>query len=204
MATNLRTGRPYTAQELQKIQGGQLDTESGYGDRASEDYLNQAEHFDPQGAVNQYAQGAWGSISEGLGSTLDRLRDNSVGAGRFDTGLFDKDQGEVVKAGVRDFNNQIAQTSVSAAGLQLQNQNGIADFANTRTGNALDLTASMRETQENDEREAAAQKRARRGGIGSAIGGVLGAGAAIATGNPWLAGAGWKAGSALGDAAAGY
>lgn len=204
MAVNPKTGRPYTAQELAGIQAGQLDTQSQYGDQASNDYLSQAEHFDPTQAIDTYAKGAWGNISTGLDQTLDRLRGNSVGAGRFDTGLFDKDQGDVVKSALGTFSNDIAQQATNASAQQLQNQQGLANFGNARTEDALDLTSSMREQQENDDRAAAEQKRAKRGGIGAAIGGVLGAGGAILSGNPWLAGAGWKAGSSVGGAIGGY
>jgi hypothetical protein len=114
---------------LQRLKSLESDTAS-WGD----DAVSNAIEFDPSAAVNQYAQGAWDSTSIDLGKTLDMLRGQAVGAGRLDTGLFDYDQGEVMKEALNRFTAQLSQQSMNAAGLQNQNNAMLLNFLNSREG----------------------------------------------------------------------
>jgi hypothetical protein len=188
---------------LRRRQNAQLDREEGYGERGTDAYLGAAENFDASGALNQYARGAWGSISEALGTQLQSLRGNAVGAGRFDSGFYDEDQGELVNRATGQFSNAIAQQSMGALAAQQRNTEGLGEFASERSGRALDLTAAQREEEENAFREEQARKRRRRSGIGSAIGGILGAAAgSVLPGIGTVAGA--RLGGGLGGAVASW
>lgn len=180
----------------------QYGTEAGYGSDASSAYLERAKSFDPQAAVSQYAQGAWGSISDALKKQLSDTRGGAVGAGRYDSGYLDEDQGTVINQATKQLSDSIAQQSVAASGQSLANTTAMGNFGQGATQDANELLSGQREFQYNKEREDAERARKKRSGIGSAIGGVIGgAGAFLATGgNPLAAYAGYKGGSAIGGA----
>lgn len=191
-------------ERLRRRQNAQLDREEGYGTRGTEGYLDAAENFDASSALNTYAKGAYGSISEALGHQLQDLSGDAVGAGRFDSGFYDEDQGVLVNNATRQLTNAIAGQSMNALAAQQRNTESLGDFGTRRSENAYDITAAQREEEENAFREEQERKRRRRGGIGSAIGGILGAGAGFVFGGPAGAAAGTKLGSGLGGAVASY
>lgn len=176
-----------------------IRTEGAYGDAATADYLNRAGSFDASKALDTYARGAWGGVSQLLGRQLEALKGQSVGAGRFDSGLFDEDQGRVVQAVANDFTSNLAMQSLNAAGMDQRNTEGIGRFASEMTGRADDLSFRRYEQVNNDARDEEERRRNRRRGIASAIGTVLGAGVGGAFGG----GAGAKIGAGIGGAAGG-
>lgn len=179
------------------MQGAAQDAynqEAGYGSDATSTYLQRAKSFDPTAAVQQYAQGAWGSISDGLKRSIADQRGAEVGAGRFDSGFNDEDTQGVYRTATNQLANSVAQQSVAAAGLGLQNNEDLGRFAQSTTQDANDLLASEREYQAN----LAEQKKKNRGAKGSAIGGALGTGVGAFFGGPLGAGIGGSIGSALG------
>lgn len=196
---------PYsTVEGVQGAEDAQIASQTGYGERATGDYLNRAEGFDASTALNKYAQGAWGNISAGLKQTLADTRGQSVGAGRFDSGFLDEDQGTVINRATSAFSNDLAQQSVAAAGMDQRNTEQIGNFANERTSMGNDLLAGRSEQVQNDARAEAERKRKKRAGIGGLIGGVIGAGAGALTGNPLAVSGGWKAGSSVGSGIGGW
>ncbi len=150
--------------------------------------MNKAFDYDPTPAVNRFAQGAWGSISEALGEQLKDLSGKAVGQGRFDSGFYNEDQGTIVRGGMRDFGNAMARTAVDAEGMRL---------GEVREGR--ELLMSRRGELENNHREDAERKRRKKRGIASAIGGALGAAAGSFAG-PGGAMKGWGYGSQIGGA----
>lgn len=178
---------------LQTAAQDQYGTESGFGNDATQTYLARAKAFDPQAAVNQYAQGAWGSISDALKNTLKDVRGSAVGAGRYDSGFLDEDQNTVESQAIRDLTNSIAQQSVAASGQTLANNNALGQFGLSTTQDANDLLASEREFQANQ----AEQRKRNRASKGGAIGGALGTAAGAIRGLVG-AGIGGSIGSALG------
>lgn len=184
---------------LAGAEAGAYTDAAGYGGQANASYLGKLENFDASAALNNYAKGAWGSVSEGLNQTLSDLKGQAAGTGRFDSGFFDQDSGKVVTDVMRGFSNNIAQQSLAAAGMQQRNTEAIGQFGAAQQGIGNDLLMSRREEVENNYREEQERKRKRRSGIGSAIGGVLGAGiGSIVPGVGTAIGAGL--GSALGGA----
>lgn len=187
------------AQRWKSRQFADYDEEAGYGRDASRGYLERASNFDASKAVNTYARGAWGSISKALGHELTRLGGNAVGQGRFDSGFYDEDQGVVINNATDQFNDAIAQQSVTAAGMDLRNAEGLASFGSRARENASEMAASQREIEENAWREEQARKRRRRGGIASAIGQTIGGVGGFFLGGPAGAAAGARIGGGLGQ-----
>lgn len=147
-----------------------------------------AKGFDATQGLNNYARGAWGSISEALGHELNDLGGSAVGAGRFNSGFYDEDRGVLFNNATRQFSNAVAGQSVNAQGQQID--------ANR---DAYSLAGDAYAQEQNDARDAAERKRRRRAGIGEAIGGILGAAGGSFFG-PGGAAAGAKLGSGLGGA----
>lgn len=166
-------------QGLAATQGRVMDDERNQGNVATGNYLDYATNFDASKGLNDFAKGAYGTISEQLDKRLKDLTGSAVGAGRLNTGFFDEDQGEVVRGAQRDFSNAIASQAVNAQGQQLQNAEGLASFGQGQQRDANDLLTSRREELENAYREEQARKR--KSGFGGFIGGALGgiAGSAI-------------------------
>lgn len=130
---------------------------------AQDDMISDDMNYDASAALNKYAQGAWGSVSAGLDKTLESLKGKAVGAGRFDSGFYDQDNGEVIRNVTNDFTNNLAQQSMNAEAQTQQVR-----------GRGQDLLLARSEQVQNDARDEAERKRRQRSGIGSAIGGVLG------------------------------
>lgn len=167
-----------TVAGVQRAGDSQIATQSAYGERGTEDYLNQAENFDASGALNKYAQGAWGSIQSALGESLRAETGHAVGAGRFDSGFFDEDKGTVINRATSQFSNDIAQQSMGALAAQQRNTESLGRFGSERTEMGNEMLSARSEQVQNDAREQAERKRKSKsgllGGIGTAIGYGLG------------------------------
>lgn len=146
-------------------------------------------NYDASAALDRYARGAWGSVSQGLQQTLADTRGKSVGAGRFDSGYLDEDQGTVIRQTANDFSNNLAMQAMNAENLT-QNVRGRGEEQLWgRTEQAM-----------NDQREADARKRQRKRGIFGAIGTALGGVGGFLVGGPAGAAAGAKVGGTIGGA----
>ena len=171
-----------------------LDT----GERATGDYLSRAENFDASKALNTWAQGAYGTISTQLTKRLRDLSGQAVGAGRLNTGFYDEDQGQVIRGAQQDFSNALAGEALGAASLQSSSDRALGQFGQQQTEMGLDVAQSRREEMINAQREQQARERQRKRGIGSLIGGALGAGGGFILGGPKGAMTGWNIGRSVG------
>ncbi len=165
---------PYGRQGLVGQENNLMGEQRDYGARGEGDYLNRAENFNAQDSVNNFAKGAYGSISRALTQNLGNLRDESVGAGRLDTGFYTEDQGKVLSTATGQLSDAIAQGSLQAAGLQQRNDEGLGQFGQNATNNYGDLLTARRGEVEQDYRDAQDRQRKRKGGIGAALGTGLG------------------------------
>lgn len=173
-----------------KLAGGAY----GYGTPAGamgavDQNINRDLDYDASAALDRYAKGAWGSVQEGLKQTLADTRGQSVGAGRFDSGYLDEDQGMVIRQTTDDFSRNLAQQSLNAEQLT-QDVRGRGEEALWGRGEQV----------MNDAREAAERKRKKKSGIFGAIGTVLGGVGGFLVGGPAGAAAGGKIGGAVGGA----
>lgn len=190
---------PYgTVSAVQGAQDAQIDRERGYGNTASDAYLSRAMNFDASAALNKYASGAYNTISQGLKRTLSDLGGAAVGAGRFDSGFYDEDQGVVINNATQQLNDAIAGQSMNALSAQQRNDEGLGSFGQRATEDANDLLMSRSEQVQNDARDAAERARKRKRGIGAAIGATLGGVGGFLTGGPAGAIGGAKAGAQIG------
>jgi hypothetical protein len=108
--------------------------------------------FDPTEAGMTFARGAQGDFKRGLDRELTDLRDTSVARGRFDTGLYDVDQGDIVTGLGEQFNDAIAQQSGVFSGQRLSALSDSARFRlerasgmDTNTRLYAEMDAEMRE-----------------------------------------------------------
>lgn len=165
------------------------------GDTANDAFLTRATQFDPTAAYQRYARGAWGSISDALGDQLRNLRDQSVGAGRLDTGFYDEDTGKIYKTATDQLSRALASGALQATGQDLQNTSLLGQYAGSTLDRAGDLNTALF-----DEKQAEENARKKRsGGIGSAIGSLIGGVAGTFLG-PIGGGLGAKVGGAIGGA----
>lgn len=145
--------------------------------------------YDASAALDRYARGAWGSVAEGLRNTLADVRGRAVGAGRFDSGYLDEDQGTVIRGVGDDLANRIAMQSMNAEALTQDVRGRGEEGLWGRTEQVM-----------NDAREAAERKRRNKRGIFGAIGTVLGGTAGAIFGGPAGAAIGGKIGGSIGGA----
>jgi len=182
-------------------QGRTAAAAGDYGDAATSDYYKRISSFDPTEAVNKYAAGTWATAKGGPGGfdeTLGRLKGESVGAGRLDSGFYDADVGDLYRKTVSDYGNTLSRASLDATRMQMQNNEAIGQFGQDETGLNLELGSGRAEQLINDAREKAARRRQKKRGIGGLIGGVAGGIGGFMLGGPGGAFEGYKIGSAAG------
>ena len=109
----------YTPQSIQSLGLGDYLSQAGSSAATQGVNFSNIENFDPSGAINTYAKGAFGEVQHDLGTQLDDIRNQDARLGRLNTGFFDKDRGVVMNRAMDSFNNQLAQTAVQGAGLKL-------------------------------------------------------------------------------------
>lgn len=148
--------------------------------------------FDARDAVTDFGQGFVDEAREGLSQDFEGLVGESVGSGRLRTGFFQRDAGRLFQDFNRRVANAIAMQSMQAAGLNLQNLQGLSSTGLDMLSQQTDILAGAFD-------RATAEKNAEGGGFWKkAIGGALG----FAAGSV-LPGIGNKIGAALGSKIAG-
>lgn len=144
--------------------------------------------FDASDAVTEFGGGFLDEAREGLSQDFEGLVGESVGSGRLRTGFFQRDAGRLFQDFNRRVANAVAMQSMQAAGLNLQNLQGLS-----ATG--LDMLTQQTDILAGAFDRATAEKNA---GGGSFLGKALGFGAGLV-----LPGIGSKVGEKLGDKIAG-
>lgn len=117
-------------------------------------YIDRAKSFDPSKALDDYARGAFGQVSQNISDQLRDLTGRAVGSGRLNTGFFDEDQGEVVNRNLSDFNNQLLSHALDAESMGLQNLQSLGSYAANKQNTYYDLLSGGmdRETAEENAR----------------------------------------------------
>lgn len=160
----------------------QATTDAGTMSKAANSqYMTANAGFNPEQAFKTYASGAEGDFNTQLSSSLRDLSGKAVGAGRFDSGFYDEDQGQVVRNVAGDFNNKIAQGALTASGQRLSQIGQEGQYALGEQG----LYGDMLSGQLDRETAAANAKKQQRSSFWSGLFGVggaaLGAGGAVPT-----------------------
>lgn len=203
--------RNATTLAQQKAQGGVLDFQNQIdtagrdagtrGKSAQDQYLKEAQGFDPTAAIQKYASAQWDTAindpTQGLKRQLTDLKGASVGAGRLDTGFFDADQGDIIKDVTRGYGNSVASTALRGAEMGQQNSQALGSYGERQTGEATDIAGERYSELQNNAADKAERRRAKKRGIGSAIGSVIGAGIG-SFGGPQGASVGAGIGSSVG------
>src|SRR5690606_15228267 len=141
------------------------------GREAEDEYFRRAREFDPSVAVRTAAEGAWASLLPQVRDVITDLRGRMVGAGRLRGGYGEMDEDEVWNRATQQLASEIARNAMSAAGLQLQNIQGLGGYGQAVTNRYLDMLAGGLDREQMAENA----RRRRRGGIGALLGTGLGA-----------------------------
>lgn len=139
-------------------------------------YQTDSAGFDPGAAFKEYASGAQGDFNKQLGQQLRDLGGKAVGQGRFDSGFYDADQGQVIRDVSSDFSNRIAQGALQTSGMRLGQIGQEGQYALGQSGMYNDLLAGQLD-RETAKQNAKRQQRSDLWGTIGKIGGQIGAAA---------------------------
>jgi hypothetical protein len=157
---------------------------------------NRQEQYDPYAAANRSARAQFETFERDLGRGLEDMRGSQVGSGRLRTGFGYQDQDRLWEGAVEDLNRSLAERSMQAAGLDLQNIQGMQasrSLAAEMASGGMDRELQMYEIE-----------KARKGGLGGFLGGALGGIGGFFLGGPMGAVAGANIGSSAGAGIGGY
>lgn len=99
----------------------------------------QYQRFDPGAAFKEYAGGAWKAVQSDFADNLESLASKAAGAGRLNTGFYDRDQGELVQRTMGDYSNRIAQGAMQTAGMAQQQRRDLLGYGQEQQNSYLDL-----------------------------------------------------------------
>lgn len=155
----------YNANRFRAASLDALGQEQRFGTQAEQDAYNQYKAFDPSQAFQSYYGGVLDETKNALGDALDQLTGRSVGAGRLQTGFFDRDAGDTVRRYLSDATAQGRQAALQTTGMRQQQLSGLLDFGQQARNRYLDLLSG------NFDRQTGIQNS--KYGFGDAVGDVL-------------------------------
>lgn len=128
----------------------------GVAQRGEEAYLDRATKFDAGGYARDASQAAFNQFLPELKRNIGELRGQQVGMGRLDTGFATEDEDRLVTESTGRLTDQIAGYGMQAAGLQLDNDQGLGRFGAEYGNRYLDLVSGQydRKTAEENDRKA--------------------------------------------------
>jgi hypothetical protein len=147
--------------------------------------------YDPYAAADKSAKAQFETFDRDLYRSLESMRGSQVGSGRLRTGFGYDDQDRLWEGAVEGLNREVAKQSMTAAGLDLRNIEGMQG--------ARELTAEMSSGGMDQELALEEQERAKSGGIGGLLGGLAGGIGGFIIGGPVGAAAGAQIGSSAGS-----
>lgn len=139
--SNLVYGKDDPATRTEGMMGQAIAGEGASSSAATSRYLTDSAAFDPGQAYKSWATGAFGDFQTGLTKNLRDLGGKAVGAGRFDSGFFDEDQGQLVRDMSSDFSNKLVQGSLTASGQRLSQLGQEGQFAEQQSQDYNELLA---------------------------------------------------------------
>lgn len=119
----------------------------GYGRRATEDYFNRAENYDPQASLEKAAGGLYDSFSHDVDSKVERLRGQEVGAGRLGGGYGAEDETATIYDARSDLNSKLASLALDTESMKLSNMRDIGAFGESQSNRYLDVLAGNRDAE---------------------------------------------------------
>jgi len=187
MIRKARAARPPTATE--QYEGGMRDMFGEEQDAAGV-ARDRQQSYDPYAAAATAAQAQYATFDRDLREGIEDFRGSQVGTGRLRTGFGYEDQDRLYRGAIEDMNNEIGSRSMQAAGLDLQNIQGMQmarPLAGELGAGGLDYEMAKKDYESK-------KKGGLFGGIGGLLGGAVGF---IAGGGPLGAAAGSEIGGNL-------
>lgn len=150
-----------------------LDREQAAADEA----VNRQANYDPYEAANRASEAQFYTVDRGLREGVEDLRGSQVGRGRLRTGFGFQDEDRLYRDTYESFGRSVAERSLQASGLELQN---IHDMQRSR-----ELAPEIAAGGIDAELARMDYESQKKGGFLGGIGGLLGAGVGfIAGGGP--------------------
>lgn len=146
------------------------------GKQAEDAYLQRANSFDPYAAASASAQGQFQQFLPLLQRNIASLRGQQAGMGRLNTNWGSADEDRLVGDSLNNLNSQIAERSMQAAGMDMQNFQGLGQYGQNKSGMYYDLLSGAMDREQ-------AEKNAKRGMWGGLLSAGLGA-AGMVLGGP--------------------
>ena len=153
MATYGSTGsRRYMSTDPRALYRQTMRDDLETGAEAEQDYLRRAREYDPYAAAQRAGRATYDILREDFGRDLAELRSFNAGIGRLETGYGADDEHRAYLDLLDRLNRQIAANSLQAAGLELQNLQGLGSFGQNVALRGRDLVAGeldRRQAEEN-------------------------------------------------------
>lgn len=163
------------------------------GERLTGEYETRATDYDPYEASQRASVAAGEELYEDFGRQFRDLRGSQVGRGRLGTGYGEMDEMEAFEGFEENLANILTQNSLRAAGLDLQNIQGIGRQGAQSEQQHLDQLYGERDRWQDRENARRRRQASLWGGLAKTAGTVGG----FLLGGPAGAGAGYKIGEAV-------
>jgi hypothetical protein len=151
---------------------GNMGRQSGWLDQEYRKYRG----FDPADSFKEYAGGAWKAVQGDLADNLESLASKAAGAGRLNTGFYDRDQGELMQRTMQDYQNTIAQGAMQTAGMKQNQYRDLVNVGQQQQSAYMDALSGQwdREAMMDDKRQQS------KGSFWKTLGNIAGVGGKIA------------------------
>ena len=184
-------------EEYQRAQ----DMSRRYGAGLEHQYQERATSYDPYAAADRASQATGQRMFEDFGQQLGDLRGAMVGRGRLRTGFGAEDENRAYRGFEDRLASMVASNSMQAAGLDLNNIQGMGSYGAAASNRYLDLLSGERDRQMMEENYRRQRSGGLWGGLGALAGGLAGSlipGAGTAIGGSLGASIGGSLGRGIG------
>lgn len=144
-----------------------------FGPQAEQEGYDRAKSYDPGEAFQRYTTGAISRSNQQLSDRLEELAFDSAGAGRLNTGLFDRDRGDVARRVFQSQNEDFSDRALAVSGMEQEQGQFLAGFGADANNRYLDVLYSNAD-QARADRQEAAQRKASKGGFLKTLGSIAG------------------------------
>jgi hypothetical protein len=159
---------------LEKKYMAGVDTSGAAAATAGAGYMAGAQGFDAQSGANMAAMGQFQTFLPQLKRAIAEMRGEQVGMGRLKTGYGNEDEDYLVGQSLNNLNAQVAQRAMQAQGMNLQNIQGMGQYASEQQGQHFDLISGGLDRAVAEENERRKRRAGLWGGLAKIAGGVAG------------------------------
>lgn len=152
----------------------QADRDLNVGREVEDEYVQRARDFDATGAARTAGSAIFDEVQEGLDRNVRTLRGAQVGRGRINSGFDFEDEDELVGDTYKNLARTLAQNAITTTGMNLRNMEGLGGYGERTTGRGLDIVASERDADIDEEEMRRRDEERRRSGLFGAIGRIGG------------------------------